>query len=111
MADAIRLAGQKTACPQRYGKKSGICQRIADSQHFSIENVHFQSGRRRHFAEKAWFFRSFGALARLRGPQSIYLISSDKCSKERWLSSHYPKQKVIPWFIWNDFQIKSDWTV
>ncbi|WP_302616572.1 hypothetical protein, partial [uncultured Desulfovibrio sp.] len=38
------------------------------------------SVRRRHFAEKAWFFRSFGAVARLHGQQSIYLLSLGKCS-------------------------------
>ena len=42
--------------------------------HFSIENVNFQSVRRRHFAEKAWFFRSLGALVRLRGQQGVYLF-------------------------------------
>ncbi len=46
----------------------------------SIENVNFQSARRRHFAEKVWFFRSLGAVVRLCGQQSIYLISSEKCS-------------------------------
>ncbi|WP_302616623.1 hypothetical protein, partial [uncultured Desulfovibrio sp.] len=30
---------------------------------------------------KSVVFRSLGALVRLRGQQSIYLISSDKCSK------------------------------
>ena len=35
----------------------------------------------RHFAEKAaWFFRPFGSVVRLRGPQSICLSSSDNCS-------------------------------
>ncbi len=57
--------------------------------HFSIDNINFQSVRRRHCAEKTWFFRSFGSVVRLRGQQSMYLTSSCTCSKEKSPCAEY----------------------